>query len=128
MAKKVLAVASEPLSPEVLKSALGEPAASSAEVLVVAPALASKTRMILSDREARAARARAALRITPEPAPSAWSSTAVDLTLDGPLSCWEVPEDQRVQLLICLHGADFDFAALSRQFGREAPLVSKGTS
>jgi len=49
MAKKVLAVASEPLSPEVLKSALGEPAASSAEVLVVAPALASKTRMILSD-------------------------------------------------------------------------------
>ena len=49
MAKKVLAVASEPLSPEVLRSAPGEPAASSAEVLVVAPALASKTRMILSD-------------------------------------------------------------------------------
>ena len=49
MAKKVLAVASEPLSAEVLKSALGEPAASSAEVLVVAPALSSKKRMILSD-------------------------------------------------------------------------------
>jgi hypothetical protein len=49
MAKKVLAVASEPLSAEVLKSALGESAASAAEVLVVAPALASKKRMILSD-------------------------------------------------------------------------------
>ena len=49
MAKKVLAVVSEPLSPEVLRSALGEPAASSAEVLVVAPALTSKRRMILSD-------------------------------------------------------------------------------
>ena len=49
MAKKVLAVVSEPLSPEVLRSALGEPEASSAEVLVVAPALTSKRRMILSD-------------------------------------------------------------------------------
>jgi len=49
MAKKVLALVSEPVSAEALKSALGEPEASTAEVLVVAPALTSKRRMILSD-------------------------------------------------------------------------------
>jgi len=81
--------------------------------------------MILSDRETRAARARGAIRITPEPAPAAWSSTAVDLTLDGPLSCWEAPKDQRAPL-ICPHAADFDFAVLSRQLGREVPLGKQG--
>src|SRR5262249_39632617 len=83
-------------------------------------------RMILSDRETRAARVRGAIRITPEPAPAAWSSTAVDLTLDGPLSRWEVPRDQAAQLVISPHGVDFDFAALSRQFGREVPLDERG--
>jgi dCTP deaminase len=82
--------------------------------------------MILSDREIRAARARGAVRILPEPAPAAWSSTAVDLTLDGPLSCWQVPKDQRDQVLICPHGNDYDFAALTRQFGREVPLGEQG--
>jgi dCTP deaminase len=81
--------------------------------------------MILSDRETRAARARGAIRILPEPAPAAWSSTALDLTLDGPLSGWEVPEDQ-APLLLCPHGADFDFAALGQQFGREIPLGEQG--
>ena len=57
MAKKVLVVVSEPLSPEVLRSALGEPEASSAEVLVVAPALTSKRRMILSDPDPAIGRA-----------------------------------------------------------------------
>jgi dCTP deaminase len=82
--------------------------------------------MILSDRETRAARARGAIRITPEPMAAAWSSTAVDLTLDGPLSCWDVPKDQGAPLLVCPHGTDFNFAALSRQFGREIPLDEQG--
>jgi len=82
--------------------------------------------MILSDRETRAARARGAIRITPEPAPEAWSSTAIDLTLDGPLSSWEVPKEQAAQLLICPQSADYDFAALSRQFSREVPLGEQG--
>jgi hypothetical protein len=51
--------------------------------------------MILSDREAWTARARGAIRITPEPVPAAWSSAAVDLTLGGPLSYWEVPNGRR---------------------------------
>jgi hypothetical protein len=48
--------------------------------------------MILSDREARAARSRGAVRITPEPEPTAWSSSAVDLRLTGPLLYWHVPD------------------------------------
>src|SRR5258708_4142563 len=37
--------------------------------------------MILSDREIKAALARGALKLTPEPPAEAWSSTAVDLRL-----------------------------------------------
>jgi dCTP deaminase len=82
--------------------------------------------MILSDRETRAAMARGAIRITPEPLAAAWSSTAVDLTLDGPLSCGEGPRVQGGPLLIRPHGPDFNFTALSRQFGREVPLSEQG--
>ena len=82
--------------------------------------------MILSDRETQAARARGAIRITPDPEPAAWSSTAVDLTLDEPLSCWLVSKAQGGQLLICPHGTYFDFAALSRQFGHEVQLGKQG--
>lgn len=41
--------------------------------------------MILSDREIKAAIARRAIRLSPEPGVEAWSSTAVDLTLDKEL-------------------------------------------
>jgi len=49
--------------------------------------------MILCDREIRAAMARGALRISPAPAADSphWSSTALDLTLDGELSRWVPP-------------------------------------
>jgi hypothetical protein len=46
---KVLALASEPLSADVLRTALGEDVARDAEVLVVAPALISRRRFILAD-------------------------------------------------------------------------------
>jgi hypothetical protein len=46
---KVLALASEPLSADVLRSALGEDIVRDAEVLVVAPALISRRRFILAD-------------------------------------------------------------------------------
>ena len=49
MAKKILAVVSEPVSADALKSAIGDPEASEAEVLIVAPALTSKRKLILSD-------------------------------------------------------------------------------
>ena len=49
MGKKILAVVSEPVSADALKSLIGEQEAQDAEVMVVAPALQSKRRFILAD-------------------------------------------------------------------------------
>jgi hypothetical protein len=49
MGKKILAVVSEPVSADALKSLIGEQQSQDAEVLVVAPALQSKKRFILAD-------------------------------------------------------------------------------
>src|SRR3954453_11205806 len=49
MGKKILAVVSEPVSADALKSLIGEQGAQDAEVLVVAPALQSKRRFFLAD-------------------------------------------------------------------------------
>jgi hypothetical protein len=49
MAKKILALVSEAVSADALRSAVGEDVANEAEVLVVAPALNSKTRYFLAD-------------------------------------------------------------------------------
>ena len=49
MPTKILALASEPLSADVLRSARGEDAARDAEVLVVAPALIRRRRCLLAD-------------------------------------------------------------------------------
>ena len=49
MAKKILALVSEAVSADALKSAVGEDVANDAEVLVVAPALNTKTRFFLAD-------------------------------------------------------------------------------
>ena len=49
MAKKILALVAEPISADALRSAVGEAEADSAEVLVVAPALNTKTRFFLAD-------------------------------------------------------------------------------
>ena len=51
MARKILALVSEPVSGEALKEAVGSRRATSAEVLVVAPALNSRTRFWLSDSD-----------------------------------------------------------------------------
>lgn len=47
--KKIIALAAEPISADVLRSAVGEREADEAEVLVVAPALNSKLRFWVSD-------------------------------------------------------------------------------
>jgi hypothetical protein len=49
MAKKILALVSEAVSADALKSAVGDDVANDAEVLVVAPALNTKTRFFLAD-------------------------------------------------------------------------------
>jgi hypothetical protein len=49
MARKILALVAEPVSGEVLKKSVGKERAEAAEVLVVAPALTSRTRFVFSD-------------------------------------------------------------------------------
>ena len=49
MGKRILAIVSEPVSADALKSAIGEQDAADAEVLGVAPALQSKRRVFLAD-------------------------------------------------------------------------------
>jgi hypothetical protein len=56
VAKRILAVVSEPVSAEALTSAVGDDA-KGAEVLVVAPALSSRTRFILADPDSGIERA-----------------------------------------------------------------------
>src|SRR4051794_8877134 len=57
MAKRILALVSEPISADVLRAAVGEEDANSAEVLVVAPALNSRKRFFLADPDPAIARA-----------------------------------------------------------------------
>ena len=57
MPKKILALVTEPISGEALKSAVGRETAEEAEVLVVAPALNSKLRFWTSDPDEAIARA-----------------------------------------------------------------------
>lgn len=52
MATRIIAVVSEPISGEVLRSALGAQVVDDAEVLVVAPALVSRFRWVLADPDA----------------------------------------------------------------------------
>jgi hypothetical protein len=49
MAKKILALVSEPIAADELRSAVGSEAADNAEVLVVAPALNTRKRFFLAD-------------------------------------------------------------------------------
>jgi hypothetical protein len=57
MAKKILALVSEPVSGEALKNAVGPKRAEAAEVLVVAPALNTRRHFLFSDVDAAIERA-----------------------------------------------------------------------
>ena len=66
MAKKILALVSEPISADALRSAVGEQEAENAEVLVVAPALNSKMRFFLAAPDPASDRAEAVQKETVE--------------------------------------------------------------
>lgn len=59
MGKRILALASEAISADALRSAVGSDVADDAEVLVVAPALNTKTRFFLADPDPAIERAEA---------------------------------------------------------------------
>jgi dCTP deaminase len=83
--------------------------------------------MILSDREAKAALSRGAIRIDPDPSAdsSVWSSTAIDLRLGTELAYWELP-DPAVPLVVSPGHPDYDYLELVRQFGRTVPIPAEG--
>jgi hypothetical protein len=66
MPKKILALVSEPVSADALRSAVGPEEADDAEVLVVAPALNSKKRFFLADPDPAIERADAVQEETVE--------------------------------------------------------------
>jgi hypothetical protein len=66
MAKRILALVSEPISADALRAAVGEQDANDAEVLVVAPALNSRKRFFLADPDPAIERADAVQEETVE--------------------------------------------------------------
>ena len=66
MGKKILALVSEPVSADALRSAIGDEDAGDAEVLVVAPALSSRKRFLLADPDPAIERAEAVQEETVE--------------------------------------------------------------
>jgi dCTP deaminase len=82
--------------------------------------------MILSDREIRAAIARSALKITPDPPASAWSSTAVDLRLAKEIIFWRRPKVGGVDVPISPFNRDYDFGALLKDNSEKIEISSDG--
>jgi dCTP deaminase len=82
--------------------------------------------MILSDREIRAAIGRDFLRLTPQPPPEAWSSTAVDLRLSPLLRRWKEPRGGGMAMEFQPADPEFDFHALTEQFCDEIKVPAEG--
>ncbi len=84
--------------------------------------------MILSDRENRATLDRGAIRITPDPRPDGevWSSTAIDLRLDGQLAYWVPPTADGVPIPIDPHHPDYNYAELVKQHARTITIPEDG--
>jgi hypothetical protein len=106
MAKKIIALVTEPISGQALKSAVGAETAEEAEVLVVAPALNSKTRFLTSDSDEAIARAEAVQEETVERLDEEGIDAAGDtgesdplLALQDALATYEADE-----IVLCTHG------------------------
>jgi dCTP deaminase len=82
--------------------------------------------MILSDREIRAAIARGALKITPNPPPLAWSSTALDLRLAKEVTRWKRPQVDGVDVPVSPFDPNYDFASLLRDNSDKLDLAPNG--
>jgi len=105
MNKKIIALVSEPISGEALKSAVGSDA-EDAEVLVVAPALNSKFKFLTSDPDEAIARAEQVQEETVERLDEAGIDAAGDtgesdplLALQDALQTYDADE-----IVLCMHG------------------------
>lgn len=82
--------------------------------------------MILSDREIKAALARGALKLTPEPPTEAWSSTAVDLRLPRELVLWRRPGGAGVEAVVCPARPDYNFDIVRQQYSQPINIPEEG--
>lgn len=85
MAKRILALVSEPIDAEALKSAIGADAVEGAELLVVAPALNTRMRFLLDDPDGAIERADAVQEETVERLDEAGVDAAGDTGESDPL-------------------------------------------
>jgi hypothetical protein len=105
MSKKIIALVSEPISGQALKSAVGSDAVD-AEVLVVAPALNSKFKFLTSDPDEAIARAEQVQEETVERLDEEGIDAAGDtgesdpmLALQDALQTYDADE-----IVLCMHG------------------------
>lgn len=106
MPKKIIALVTEPISGDVLRSAVGRETAEEAEVLVVAPALNSKMKFLISDPDEAIARAEAVQEETVERLDEEGIDAAGDtgeadplLALQDALTTYDADE-----IVLCVHG------------------------
>jgi dCTP deaminase len=81
--------------------------------------------MILSDREIQAALARGSITITPKPSQKAYSSMAIDLTLDSELRAWRTPLPG-VESKFCPGVKDFSVAELANRHADRMEIPAYG--
>src|SRR5437868_14091062 len=81
--------------------------------------------MILSDREIQATLTREAAIIEPPPSPKAWSSTAVDLTLDKELRQWVSLSNSNVEAVVCPGNKEYNYSTLVNKHTRIINLAER---
>ena len=74
--------------------------------------------MILSEREIKAAMARGAINLDPEPPIEAWSSTAVDLRLAAEITLWNAPTVGGVPVPVSPSDPNYSFNDLLASFSK----------
>ena len=89
MARRVLALVSEPVSAEALAQALGPEGARDAEVLVIAPALNTRTRFLLADPDPAIERAEEVQQETVERMTEGGVDAAGDTGEEDPMQAME---------------------------------------
>lgn len=82
--------------------------------------------MILSDREIRAAIARKALKITPDPPADAWSSTAVDLHLSKDLSRWKKLGGKGIKAQVCPANPEYNYHDVVLKYAESLEIPDSG--
>jgi hypothetical protein len=106
MSKKIIALVTEPISADALRSAVGDETAQEAEVLVVAPALNSRKKFLLSDSDEAIARAEQVQEETVERLDEEGIDAAGDTGESDPLLALQdaLTTYSADEIVLCTHG------------------------